>query len=84
MMDYQFAVNKIKLQQAITAIKNRNILNPLTPIEINEETVKEEYVKRAGLLLENASKEVQEAVEEKEIEEEVKKIVKERKANKKK
>ena len=77
-MDFNWAVNKTKLAQAILDIKKFNELNPLAPKPLTEETVKAGYVKRLGLLLEDASKEVQEAVEEKEIEEEVKKMVKEK------
>lgn len=80
MNEYSFAVNQTKLNRAISTLKKYNELNPLAPKPINEETVKAEYVKLAGLLLEDAPKEVQEHIEKEEIEKEVKKIVAERKA----
>lgn len=53
-MAYDFAVNKLKLTQSITALTNAKKLNPA--IEINEETVREEYEKRGGLIREKPAK----------------------------
>lgn len=51
-MSYSWAVNAIKLQQATKDVENAKKLDPR--VEITEEAVKEAYLKRAGLLREDA------------------------------
>lgn len=84
MKPFEWAVNPIKLQRAQNAIAKWNELNPTQKKELSDENVKAEYVKLGGLLVCDAPKEVQTAIEEKRVEEEVREIVKERRANKKK
>lgn len=55
---YNWAVNKIKLNVAIDALRRAAVSNP--DIIINEETIKAEYVKRGGLLREEAEEKVRE------------------------
>jgi len=47
--DFNWAHNKIKLQRAIVALQIAKATNP--SIEINEETIKAQYIKLAGLVL---------------------------------
>jgi len=47
---YAWAFNKVKLSQAIQALNKRKELDPR--VEINEETIKAEYIRRAGLVVE--------------------------------
>lgn len=49
MQEYTWAANKIKVAQAINALKEANELGH--KIEINEESIKAEYIKRGGLLI---------------------------------
>lgn len=49
-MAYDFAVNKTKLTQSVKALNDAKKLNPA--IEVTEETVREEYIKRGGLIRE--------------------------------
>lgn len=51
-MAYDFAVNKVKLHYAIKECEERHRLDP--KFEINEANVKATYIKRAGLLQEDA------------------------------
>lgn len=51
--NYDWAPNKVKLQQSVTALENRAKLDP--SIKINEETVREEYISRAGRIFEKTS-----------------------------
>lgn len=50
MHSYEWAVNKTKLSQAIKFVTDQSKINP--KIEVNEETIKENYIARAGLLAE--------------------------------
>lgn len=45
---YDWAVNNVKLQQSIRAVSERARLD--STVKVDEDTVKAEYVKRAGLL----------------------------------
>lgn len=51
-MNYEFAVNKSKLQTAITQLNDEKLRD--ISVEINEETVKARYIKLGGLLQDNA------------------------------
>ncbi len=48
---YSWAVNQTKLAQTIKRLDTAKLLDPR--IEINEETIKEDYVLHAGLLRED-------------------------------
>ncbi|MES2060202.1 MAG: hypothetical protein V4438_04195 [Patescibacteria group bacterium] len=45
-----WAVNRIKLEQSISALETKKKIDP--KIEITEESVKEEYIRRAGKVVE--------------------------------
>jgi hypothetical protein len=49
MKDFAWALNKVKLELSIKDLNTAKVLNPA--LEINEETIKAQYVKRAGLVL---------------------------------
>lgn len=49
MHNYEWAANKIKLAQAVSALKEAQAFD--SNIKLDEETIKAEYVKRAGLLV---------------------------------
>lgn len=55
-MDFPWAVNKIKLQAVILDVRTRNKIDPR--VQIDEATIKEEYIRRAGLVREDVSTEV--------------------------
>lgn len=44
--DYPWALNKVKLQQSVSNLTNKKKLNPA--VEVNENTIMEEYKARAG------------------------------------
>lgn len=50
-MAYEWVVNKAKFSQAKLALEQQKLLNP--SLVITEEMIKNEYVKRAGLLIED-------------------------------
>lgn len=47
--DFSWAQNKTKLEQSVSALQNAKKVD--AKVEINEETVKAEYIKRAGLVI---------------------------------
>lgn len=55
--EYNWAANRLKLGQAIEALEKRKLIDK--SVEINEETVKEEYVKRAGKVIEDKTPKVE-------------------------
>lgn len=53
-MPYDFAYNRTKLAQAVNRLNSMKLINPT--IEITEEAVRAEYIKRGGLIVEKAGK----------------------------
>lgn len=48
MSDFKWAANKVKLHQAKNALEAARKLDPR--LEINEDSIRKEYVRRAGLI----------------------------------
>ncbi len=51
--NYSWAHNKVKLQQSVEALEKRKQLDP--SIKVTEESVREEYEKRGGLIIEKTA-----------------------------
>lgn len=49
MHQYEWAANQMKLAAAVRHLQERSKIDP--KIEINEESIKAEYIRRAGLVL---------------------------------
>ncbi len=60
-MNYDFAYNRTKLAQAVNHLNSMKLINPT--IEITEEVVRAEYIKRGGLIVEKAGKSGAETVD---------------------
>lgn len=61
--EFSWAVNDTKLTLAIRDVTEAKKLDP--KVEISEETIKAAYVKRGGLLLEDAPEKVKKAITKK-------------------
>lgn len=59
-INYDWALNPVKLEQAIEALTKKKAVD--SKVEINEESIKEEYIARAGLM--RPEKEAKASVEE--------------------
>ena len=51
MLNFDWAFNKVKMQQAQETLAKKRLLNP--SLEITEDMIKAEYIARAGLLVED-------------------------------
>lgn len=77
MSNYLWAVNQLKLNQAEEGLKNAKKLN--ASIVIDEQSIKDAYVKRGGLLVETVESVADQAIE---VVEEPVKIVPKKKGKK--